>query len=309
MKQYSPIFVLFILILFTSVHAQEYRRSQHPNYSPNGKMIVFSATISKGSNDLSKGISVMSSDGTGVKSVTPNAPGVFDEYPTISRDGKIVAFLRRSDSTKSDVFVVNVDGSGLKRLTNTAERELRPEFNHDGTGVMFVRDYSPSFMVPYGSLVMVNLATKAETQLLGREYQVTHAIPAPRGLFFVAAAKLDAVGKPTDIRKAGNTITLVSPNGEFSPKSPVQLPADGYVRIDRIQTAIGPDFLIYAEGEGSFPNRAYLLITAKGVEKLETRSGEFSLSPDGTKLMSWENGESVYVKGLREQRGIVVGKK
>lgn len=309
MKRYSPIFVPLVLILFTGVQAQEYKRTQHPSYSPDGKLIVFSATISKGSSDLSKGISVMGADGTGVKSVTPNAPGVFDEYPTIGRDGKKIAFLRRSDSTKSDVFVVNVDGTGLKRLTNTSERELRPEFNHDGTSVLFVRDYSPSFMVPYGSLVTVNLATLTETQLLGKEYQVTHAIPAPRGLFFVAAAKLDTAGKPTDIRKAGNTITLVSPNGELSPKSPVQLPSDGYLRVTRIQMAIGADFLMYAEGEGSFPNRAYLLITAKGVEKLEMGSGEFSLSPDGTKLVSGENGESVYVKAPREQRGIVVGKR
>lgn len=301
----SSLLALTFLSAAASGQPGEYKRTQHPSFSPDGKLIVFSATISKGSDDLSKGLSVMNADGTQVRVVTKNIPGVFDELASISRDGKRIVFSRRKPGSTGDIFAVNIDGSGLTQITNTPEKELRPEFNHDDSGVVFVRNFSNNIGDRYGSLHIVDIGTKKERQILGKEYQVAHAIAAPRGLFFAAIAKIDSTGKPLDVKGAGHTITLISPTGELSPDSPIRLPQEN-LAISRIQFAIkGKEFVMYVESGGWFSS-AYL-ITPKGTEK--TEDVDYSLSPDGTKLVKWEGGSSVYVKDLRAERGIVVGTK
>lgn len=304
MNRYSPLFLLFILVLFTSVGAQEYKRTQQPNYCPDGKSIVFSATISKGSDDLSKGLAVMASDGTAVRTVTQNVLGVFDEFPALSPDGKRVVFLRRTAGTRHDVYVVNTDGTGLKQITKTPEQELRPEFDHGGTGVVFARNFSTNIFIKFGSLHYVDLTSMKEKVILAKEFQVTHAVPAPRGAYFIAAAKVGADGKSVDVVNNGNQVTVVSPTGEISPKSPAALP-DSKAFIERIQAARGAEFMLYLSVGGMLAQQSYL-VTPKGVEKLE--GGDYSLSPDGTKLLTWEGGSAVYIKGLRAERGVVVGK-
>lgn len=299
--------LLGILLFSAAVFGQstEVKRTQDPSFSPDGKLIVFSATITKVSDDLSKGIAIMNVDGTQVRTVTPNTPGVFDELPSMSLDGKRITFLRRTSTTRSDVFVVNTDGTGLMQLTTSPEPELRPEFDHDGSGVVFARNLSPNVSFRFGSLHMVDIASKKERQIIGKEYQVSHAVPAPRGLFFASMAKLDATGKPLSVIGNGQMITLITPTGEVSPESPIRLP-DGTLTISRIQfVTSGKEFVMYAQSGGWFGNA--FVITPKGVEKFEDI--DYSLSPDGTKLVKWGGGSSVYVKALRAERGVLVGEK
>ncbi|MBK6751180.1 MAG: PD40 domain-containing protein [Acidobacteria bacterium] len=308
MKRQSLFFIFFIVLFLTSVQAQDYKRTEHPRYSPDGKSIVFSATISKGRDDLSKGLAVMSSEGTEVKTVTQNVAGVFDEYPSLSPDGKKIVFLRRTSATVlHDVFIINTDGSGLKQLTKTPEKELRPEFDHGGTGVVFARNFSTNIFIKFGSLHYVDLTSLKEKVILAKEFQVTHAVPAPRGAYFIAAAKLGADGKAIDVINNGNQVTVVSPTGEISPKSTVALP-DSKAFIERIQTARVAEFMLYLSRGGMLAQQNYL-VTPKGVEKLEIKASDYSLSPDGTKLLTGEGGSAVYIKGLRAERGAVVGKK
>ncbi|MBK9766464.1 MAG: PD40 domain-containing protein [Chloracidobacterium sp.] len=190
----SLIAIVLFVCLATQAQPPEFKRTADPNYSPDGKFIVYSASISKGSDEVSKGLSIMSADGTKIKSLTPNVNDLFDGFPAFSPDGKRIVFLRGIGKAYPDVWVINSDGSGLKQLTKTKENELRPEFNHDGTGVVFVRNVSRSWSSEYGSLHSIDLTSFTEQQILASDYQVTHAVPTSRGLYLVAMAKFDATG-------------------------------------------------------------------------------------------------------------------
>jgi tricorn protease-like protein len=66
-----------------------------------------------------------------------NEPYTFSE-PAFSPDGKRIAFS--SLYPASDIYIVNVDGSGLKRLTNTKYWEVLPQFSPDGKSIIFISD-------------------------------------------------------------------------------------------------------------------------------------------------------------------------
>lgn len=72
----------------------------------------------------------------------------FDDSPALSPDGNRIVFLSaRHDPSpvfpdlKYEIYIVNVDGSGLKRLTETEEAEDHPAWSPDGSRIVFDADY------------------------------------------------------------------------------------------------------------------------------------------------------------------------
>jgi WD40-like Beta Propeller Repeat len=101
--------------------------AQEPEWSPDGSMIAFSTGCD--------GIMVMRADGTGVRSVVPSDGNDCPGSPTWSADGTSLAF-----HNDGDVFVVGVDGTDLRNLTNTFEAyEANPAWSPDGDRIAFVR--------------------------------------------------------------------------------------------------------------------------------------------------------------------------
>ena len=98
-----------------------------PAWSPDGRRIAFVSL-----RDGNSGIYVMNADGSGKRNLTRNRAR--DDYPTWSPDGRKIAFVRgrlRSPTALErlrmptappdrfysyDLYVVNADGSGLRRL-------------------------------------------------------------------------------------------------------------------------------------------------------------------------------------------------
>jgi TolB protein len=60
-----------------------------------------------------------------------------DTAPALSPDGKQVVFMSRREENW-DIYVVNVDGSGLQRLTNDPADDGLPTWSPDGNAVAFV---------------------------------------------------------------------------------------------------------------------------------------------------------------------------
>ena len=87
-----------------------------PSYTPDGKKIVFE-------DDRLDTINIMNVDGTGMKTLT-NAGGTayYDQFPSVSPDGTKLVFSRYGKDTATtteDIYIANIDGSGVKQLTNS----------------------------------------------------------------------------------------------------------------------------------------------------------------------------------------------
>jgi Tol biopolymer transport system component len=99
-----------------------------PAWSPDGRLIAF----------YSGQLLVMRPDGGGQRAVTD----VEGEYPAWSPDGRRLAFMSAEPGTRGsnpnyDVFVVNRDGTGLRRLTDWPGEDGWPAWSPDGEWIAF----------------------------------------------------------------------------------------------------------------------------------------------------------------------------
>ena len=113
-----------------------------PAWSPDGKRIAFSSTRSSGYifHDI---IHVMDADGTNLTQITTG------EAPSWSPDGKRILFHIQgmSNSSRAGFFVIDADGSNLKKIGRDSPRDLSsryPTWSPDGKRIAF-----SSFINPY----------------------------------------------------------------------------------------------------------------------------------------------------------------
>lgn len=74
--------------------------------------------------------------GTGERRKVVGLPGG-SHSPAVSPDGSKIAFISARSGTSPDLYVVNLDGSGLKRLTKSDDDESSPAWSPDGKTLLY----------------------------------------------------------------------------------------------------------------------------------------------------------------------------
>lgn len=109
-----------------------------PQYSKDGKKIVFV----REQNGIGH-IWIMDVDGTNQRQLTNGLE--YDESPALSPDGSKVVFSRSVNDPKfrpgtgvaSEIFVMSVDGSGQRRLTDNERSDGGASFSPNGKGIIY----------------------------------------------------------------------------------------------------------------------------------------------------------------------------
>lgn len=120
-----------------------------PAFSPDGNLIAFESD-----RDGNSEIYVTDRVGRSVRRLTRDAAD--DRSPAWSADGRHIAFMStREAKTRSDIFQMNADGSGVERLTNGVSA-WAPQYSPDGRLLALQIDTD---------VYVMDLATRTTTRL------------------------------------------------------------------------------------------------------------------------------------------------
>jgi TolB protein len=182
-----------------------------PTFTPNGRWIVYSRVQAKDNS-----LWVMDITGKHLRRLThtpgTSSPPQFlpeDESPTVSPDGKRVAFARELRDNRSALFIIGFDGHGLRRLTpwntgaigkldwapdgsrilfhtNDAQSEIHTILP-DGTGLATLTsgdgNYGSGSFSPDGTQILLidNSSSDTDTQLYTMSATGGELTPVPNG--------------------------------------------------------------------------------------------------------------------------------
>jgi Tol biopolymer transport system component len=114
----------------------------------------------------------MRADGSALQNLTPNSPG-FDGYPSFSGDGKQVAFVNGRDGS-FDLYLMNADGTNVRRLTNDHATDLFPSFSPTSNQIAFVSDRDNPKSDPKSTIFDVYLLDLDPNGAAGKVRRITH---------------------------------------------------------------------------------------------------------------------------------------
>jgi TolB protein len=168
-RQRSP----FDLFVMNAAGREEHRaaklrgKQSQPVWSPDGTRVAF---VRQANGAKRADICVFDFRDRGVRFAT-RRNAAFDAVsaPTWSPDGKRLAFSASRRGRPRGIYVVNVDGSGLRRLTRGAALDDSPAWSPDGTHIAFASARSRSiFPLNLGNEIYVMRADGSDRRRLTR---------------------------------------------------------------------------------------------------------------------------------------------
>lgn len=114
------------------------RGAYTPAWSPDGKWIAFASSRSRPRHENASEIYVMRANGTALRRVTRNR--FADFQPAWAPDGRRLVF-QSSSASASGIAVINVNGTGFRRLTD--DGEAVPAWSPDGATIAYGRLTGP----------------------------------------------------------------------------------------------------------------------------------------------------------------------
>ena len=118
-----------------------------PKISPNGNMIALTSNDWNGSQ-----IFIMNSDGSNLKQITFSVSSIYYDTgfprdgngnPVWSPNSNKLAYVSYENGSP-DIFIINSNGTGNKRLTDTPLRDENPGWTKDGNYIIFSSNRNPN---------------------------------------------------------------------------------------------------------------------------------------------------------------------
>jgi Tol biopolymer transport system component len=132
-----------LLLGSTNVMTRQRQDSHHNNRTLTSGPALHSAAQVSGDGliafSAANQIYVMNADGSDIRRLTDGTPCTFNQYPTFSPDGLRVAFIRFQENIHEyGLYVVEIDGSGLRPLVNGSQTLSEPSWSPDGSKIAFL---------------------------------------------------------------------------------------------------------------------------------------------------------------------------
>ena len=102
-----------------------------PAWSPDGHLVAYYS-------GFPPAIQLINTDGEDPQPLINGKEG-YGWQPAWSPDGKQIAFVSPRDGD-DEIFVVNVDGSDLRQITDNSEKDASPTWSSDGVQLAFTSD-------------------------------------------------------------------------------------------------------------------------------------------------------------------------
>ncbi len=170
-------------------------------FSPDGNRIVFYHTVAT-SPYVAHHIYVMNADGAGLRDLSSSAAGASDSDPDWSPDGKRIAFVRTVRAGGPEIWTMNVDGTGARRVValsiatgistmSVGDFSIQPRWSPDGGRIAYAavpRTQNPGAPL-YPNIFMVNADGSGETQLTDNDLINANPVWSPDGKQIAWSAK------------------------------------------------------------------------------------------------------------------------
>ena len=123
---------------------------EHPHWSSNGEKIVYlfkKSVYVPGCERCGKELWIRDDEGS--RLIYKQNHTLF--WPSFSPDGSKIVFERREEDKRNDIYLINIDGSDLKKLTTSYDNTY-PCFTPDGNEIAFVSNRSGADEIYFLSL-------------------------------------------------------------------------------------------------------------------------------------------------------------